>query len=222
MVEPYKIFVAERIAEALRTAGITAAEAARQCDITPQAVNGWLRTGRVGKRHLAIIARLTSRPLEWFLEPHVASPKGAYDVPIEARELLNQAVPVVGTAQLGDNGFWSELEYPAGHGDGFVRYPTRDSNAYALRVKGDSMRPRIKPGEFVIVEPHAPIEPGHEVLVKTHDGRVMVKVLNFRRNGIIELASINEDHKPITIEENAVELIHSVAGIAKEALYTAD
>lgn len=62
-------------------------------------------------------------------------------------------VPVVGTVQAGDEGYWDELQYPVGHGDGFIRYPSRDRNAYALRVKGDSMRPRIKPGEFIIALP---------------------------------------------------------------------
>lgn len=70
-------------------------------------------------------------------------------------ELGDMGVPVVGTAQLGDDGYWVELDYPTGQGEGFVPYPTRDPNTYALRVKGDSMRPRIKPGEFVVIEPSA-------------------------------------------------------------------
>lgn len=133
-----------------------------------------------------------------------------------------RSVPVVGTAQLGDDGHYEALDYPTGHGDGFVTYPTRDANAYALRVKGDSMRPRIKPGEFVLIEPNTTPEPGDEVLVKTTDGRAMVKVLDFRRNGVVQLSSINEEHRPITLEESQVERLHYVAAILKATLYYRD
>lgn len=128
-------------------------------------------------------------------------------------------VPVVGTAQLGDNGHWDNLQYPPGHGDGYITYWTKDPNAYALRVTGDSMRPRIKPGEFVIIEPGASVEPGDEVVVKTTDGRSMVKILSARKNGFIELRSINEIHAPLSLEESMVESMHLVSGIAKSTLY---
>lgn len=128
-------------------------------------------------------------------------------------------VPVVGTAQLGDDGYWHELEYPAGHGEGFVKYPTRDPNTYALRVKGDSMRPRIKPGEFVVIEPNHPVSLGEEVMVQTKDGRSMVKLLVSRRGGLVELHSVNEDHRPLTIEEGQVSKIHYVGGILKASMY---
>lgn len=131
-------------------------------------------------------------------------------------------VPVVGTVQAGDDGYWEELQYPTGHGDGFVRYPSRDPNSYALRVKGDSMRPRIKPGEFILVEPAAPLIPGEEVLVTTVDGKCMVKLLGPRRGGMVELQSINEDHRPITLEETEVRSMHYVAAIAKASWYYRD
>ena len=129
------------------------------------------------------------------------------------------AVPVVGTAQLGDAGYWHELQYPVGHGDGFVRYPSRDPNVYALRVKGDSMRPRIKPGEFIVVEPAAATPAGEEVLVTTEDGRSMVKILGPRRDGMVELQSINEDHRPITLDETQIKTMHFVAAIVKASRY---
>jgi phage repressor protein C with HTH and peptisase S24 domain len=135
---------------------------------------------------------------------------------------FGERVPVVGTAQLGDLGFYLEMEYPVGHGDGWVVYPTKDRNAYCVRCKGDSMRPRVKPGEFVVIEPNHAINPGDEVLVKLKDGRVMVKVFNFARDGTVELSSVNEKHPPITVDRSTVEVIHYMAGIVKESLYYRD
>lgn len=137
-----------------------------------------------------------------------------------AKEPVTLRVPVVGTARAGDEeGHYVEIDYPPGHGDGYVRYPTRDGNAYAVRIKGDSMRPRIQPGEYVVLEPNATISPGDEVLVRTVEGRSMVKKFGSRRSGIVELLSINEKHGPISIDVSSVEFMHHVGGIVKSALY---
>lgn len=49
------------------TPRVTSAALAEACGITPQAVNGWRKTGRIAKRHLAKVAELTGKPLEYFL-----------------------------------------------------------------------------------------------------------------------------------------------------------
>src|SRR5690606_9028328 len=120
-------------------------------------------------------------------------------------------IPVVGTAQLGDNGHFVEMEYPVGHGDGYIDLPTNDPSAYAVRCRGDSMAPRIQHGEFVIVEPGVEVQPGDEVLVKAKDGRVMVKKYLYRRDGRVHLVSVNDAHPSINIEERDIEAMHYVS-----------
>lgn len=124
-------------------------------------------------------------------------------------------IPVVGMASLGDNGFWADLEVVPGQGDGFLDFPSEDPNAYSLRCKGDSMLPRIKDGEFVVVEPSHPVEAGDEVLVRAHDGRVMVKTFLYARAGRTHLSSINETHAPIAIDNEQIERMHFVGAIVK-------
>lgn len=128
-------------------------------------------------------------------------------------------IPVVGSVRGGPDGYYAELEHSVGQGEGFIRYPTRDPNTYALRVKGDSMRPRIRPGEFIVVSPNSQPIVGDEAVIKTRDGRVMVKLYQAPRNGQIELHSINHDHKPITLETREIEYIHHVLIIAKADTY---
>lgn len=168
--------------------------------------------------NLVAAARHFGLSVEELLHGNDSSPRLIVEQP-EPLYATHRHCPVVGTVQAGDDGFWDELQYPAGTGDGLVRYPTNDPNGYALRVKGDSMRPRIKPGEFIIVEPNSPLIPGEEVIVTTTNGRSMVKILGPRRNGTIELHSINEDHRPITIDEGDVRAIHYVAAICKPSMY---
>jgi phage repressor protein C with HTH and peptisase S24 domain len=143
----------------------------------------------------------------------VAEPPSEYAVPVPAGRLI----PVVGHAKLGDNAHFVELEYPAGHGDGYIDMPSNDPNAYALRCDGDSMTPRIKHGEFVVIEPNRTIAAGDEVLVKAIDGRVMVKEFLYRREGRVHLLSVNEEHRPIVLEQSQVEAMHFVAAIVKTA-----
>ena len=60
------------------------------------------------------------------------------------------------------------------------------------------MRPRIKAGEFVIIEPSHECVNGDEVLIKRKQGRVMVKELLYMRDGSYHLGSVNEAHAKIT------------------------
>lgn len=122
-------------------------------------------------------------------------------------------IPVVGSAQLGDNGHFVELEYPVGHGDGWVDVLSTDPNAYALRCRGDSMRPRIRDGEYIVAEPNREVAPGDQVVVKARDGRVMVKTFLYRRDGRIHLQSVNEAHPSIALRPEDIEAMHCVTNI---------
>lgn len=122
------------------------------------------------------------------------------------------AAPVVGTASLGFDGFWSEIEYPVGYGDGYVMHPTRDANAYALQVKGDSMYPAIRSGFIVVVEPNTTPVIGEFVVVKLKDGRSTVKELLWQRGDEFALQAVNGQAR-MTLRVNEVEFIHYVAAI---------
>jgi len=134
-----------------------------------------------------------------------------------------RAVPVVGSAQLGDNGHYVELEYPVGSGDGAVLAITGDANAYAVRCRGDSMQPRLQHGEFAVIEPNHEVMPGDEVLVKSVDGRVMIKRLRYVRDDRAHLDSVNDAaHPPIIIDLRDIAAMHYVAAIVKSTYYRAD
>lgn len=194
----------ERIKKALQEAGISNAEIARRTNVSPQAVNGWLTEGTIAKSRLAQVARECGVSLDWLVS----------GTPSEPGQMPN-VVPIVGHAMAtpGEDGFFSDMGLPPGGGDGFARWPSRDPSAYALRVKGDSMQPRIRPGELIVVEPNSPVAPGDDVLVKLRDGRRLVKQLLYRRAGNVVLGSINTAHTPVTIPQDEVEALQLVVGI---------
>ncbi len=124
-------------------------------------------------------------------------------------------VPVVGMAQLGDGVHFVDMEYPVGHGDGYVDFPSPDPDAYAVRCVGDSMKPRIQHGEFAVIEPNQPIDNGDDVLIKSVDGRVMVKRFLYRRGGRTHVVSVNDAHPPIAFDDDQIEKMHFVRAICR-------
>lgn len=181
-------------------------------------------------KRLPDIARALGVSVEWLVYgsddsrfpdsgPRLVRVGDATNTDTEERKLKRGAVPVVGTAQLGDDGYFDEEGYPAGHGAGYLQIHSDDPDAYGLRVRGDSMSPRIKHGEYVVIEPNQRLVEHEEVLVITSDGRKMIKVFSARRDGFYRFESINEDHPPIHIAVEQIVGIHYVAGILKGTRY---
>jgi len=210
----------DRLVAAIKLRGKTQTWLAEQVELSDNAITKWKTKGQISRESAVKVAAVLGIDLHWLLtgggiDPFARTVNGE-------RLAAGKRIPVVGTAQLGDNGFWSELEYPAGQGDGFVRLTSRDPNAYAVRCRGDSMKPRIKPGELVIIEPNRVPQPGDEVLVKAKNGRVMVKEWLYTRDNLVHLLSANEAHNKITIPISEIEVIHYVAGIVNQSLWEPD
>lgn len=101
-------------------------------------------------------------------------------------------IPIVGTAQLGAEGYWTALSPSEGH----INFPTQDKDAYALRLRGDSMSPAIRSGWVAIIEPNGDLVPGEYVYLKLHgvhdEGESMVKELLRADDYEVSLMSIND------------------------------
>ncbi|MBN6378869.1 helix-turn-helix transcriptional regulator, partial [Escherichia coli] len=106
--------------------------------------------------------------------------------------------------------------------DGWLKIYSDDPDAFGLRVKGDSMWPRIKSGEYVLIEPNTKVFPGDEVFVRTIEGHNMIKILGYDRDGEYQFTSINQDHRPITLPYHQVAKVEYVAGILKQSRHLDD
>ena len=102
-------------------------------------------------------------------------------------------------------------------GPASVTFPTRNATAYGLRIRGDGLRPRVKSGEFVIVEPDIEAANGDDVVLTLKDGRRFLKQLLYRRGSEVSFGSVNESGHTFTIHEDEIEDIHFVAGIVQRA-----
>ncbi|WP_350024792.1 XRE family transcriptional regulator [Providencia rettgeri] len=130
-------------------------------------------------------------------------------------EMPSGTVKVIGEAVLGIDGAVDMME----EHNGWLKIYSDDKDAYGLKVKGDSMWPRIQSGEYVVVEPNTSVRSGDEVFVRTVDGHNMIKVFNKTRDGDYQFTSINNAHKPITLDPSRVDKMHYVAAIVKPTKY---
>ena len=116
-------------------------------------------------------------------------------------------VPIKGAAKMGEGGFYDMVD-----DDGHVDAYSSDPQAYALRVKGDSMHPAIRHGAIVIVEPSGSCIPGEYVAIAFKDGRKMVKELVIDRLDEVVIESVNGNHRQ-TIDKADIEQIHPISSV---------
>lgn len=212
--------LADRIREAMGS--MSQADFARAVSRTESAVTFWLdgRTKSLKGETAAKIEAATGYSATWLINgkgPKMAGQVSDLDLAPELRG--DRRIPVVGEVKGGDDGYLDEMQYPIGHGEGFVEYPTADSSAYALRVRGDSMHPRYRAGEFIVVEPSIEAQSGDDVVVSLTDGRKLLKELNWIRDGEVQLLSVNNHFGPLTIPLSDVNFIQLVAGRVRRSAF---
>lgn len=219
----------ERLSYALDLMKMSGTELARRLDIeNEQNITNWKSRGVPASRLTAVAKALgverdwlesgtgEIRQFKFSLIPPMHNTDGVELVVHQGR------VPVIGKAQLGPEGYFDALDYPVGHGDGYLNISSTDPNAYALRVVGNSMTPRIKNNEFVLIEPNTTYVTGDEVLVKTTHGRAMIKEFIYMRDGQYRLDSVNQGYEPVFLPIGEVEKVHFVAGIFKSIRHIPD
>jgi phage repressor protein C with HTH and peptisase S24 domain len=102
-----------------------------------------------------------------------------------------RAIPIVGMARAGADGFFDEAGFPVGAGE-TLRFPDLgEDRVYALEIAGDSMEPLFRAGDIVVVQPGAAVRRGDRVVVRTRAGEMMAKVLGRKNDQTVELISVN-------------------------------
>lgn len=128
-------------------------------------------------------------------------------------------IPVVGRVQAGTDGMLHIDDFHPDHPDGYMLWYSSCIEAYALRVRGESMSPRYLPGEFVGVDPCAEVQPSDEVIVLLSDGRRMIKRLLWLRDEQACFESVNKDHPNIVIDCEEIAGMHLVLGHIPKAAF---
>ena len=175
--------------------GLSASGLARRAGLDATSFNKSKRVGTDGRERwpssesIAKILAATGTDLHGFVnlvDPVAPAPQ--------------MSVPLVGWAQAGSGGLFTEDGMPAGSGWEEIAFPDAvPDKVFAVEVSGDSMEPLYRDGDILIVSPDAGIRRGDRVVVRLHNGEVMAKELERQTLRNIELRSLNAAHPNRTI-----------------------
>jgi repressor LexA len=90
----------------------------------------------------------------------------------------------------------------------------KDPRAFALKVKGNSMSPRIEDGDVVVVSPSAEVRNG-DIAVARVDGEDTLKRVKFE-GSYVHLIPLNPEFEPVTVKKKDVNFVWKVVKVIKE------
>lgn len=210
--------LAKRLAWARLEKKMSQQELAKQAGVAQSTIGSLESGARLSARKITAIAEVLGVNAAWLADGKgIPGPvmQAHRDSAVESEQQLPQGryVAIIGIGQGGPDGYISINDYAPGDGDGYIYTYSRDPGAYGVRVRGDSMRPRIKSGEFLVVEPTCQAQPGDDVVVKLKDDKALVKEMLWVREDEVSFGSINNGIPPITIQLADIRSIHRVAAI---------
>ncbi len=203
----------------------------------PPSINDMKNFGRIDKKHLPALWKFFSDvvgPEHWGIQQypwHEDLKNKAKPIPenirlsaewwpeVQKKDLTGPAYwgvatqpkrefpRVVGTARMGDQGYYLDLE----GGNGHVEFEA-EPGSIAIQVRGESMHPAIRDGWYVVIEPEGRPSPGEYVLLIFMDGRKMVKELLMERPDSYVVMSVNSGER-ITAMKNELEGIQAITAV---------
>jgi phage repressor protein C with HTH and peptisase S24 domain len=108
------------------------------------------------------------------------------------RPATPRTVPSIALDLAGQPGLFDASGFPTGPDWQELRLPAAgDDHAYGLEIRGSSLDPAYPDGTIIIVSPAAAVRHDDRVVVKTRDGRLVVRQLKRRTARGIELCPLD-------------------------------
>lgn len=132
------------------------------------------------------------------------------DVPPEPTAVpwsAGRAVPLINSVVAGYPANFTDLDYPAGVAEEYVRLPELDDpQAFAARVVGDSMAPVYHEGDVVVFAPNHPATSGMDCFVRfaeSHD--TTFKRFYLDDDGLLRLQPLNPAYPSRRCEREEID-----------------
>lgn len=124
--------LAKKLATALHEARLSQVMVANACGVTKQAVQGWLRTGRIDKKHLPKLSEISGKPLSWWLDAN----NSEIDRASIAKDEINEELAPYRVSEwpfrtITAADYYSLSDYQRGMIEGYIKSQIKD----ALEVK---------------------------------------------------------------------------------------
>ena len=111
-------------------------------------------------------------------------------------------IPVINKVAAGYPTDFSDLDYPVGVADDYVRCPDlHDPNAFAVRVVGDSMEPKFYDGDIIVFSPMAEVHNGDDCFIRfAMPHETTFKRVFFDSDDKVRLQPRNEKYSPMIVD----------------------
>lgn len=161
------------------------AQLAAHCGVTPQAVSGWVRTGRISKTKIAKVAEFFSVPVSYLIPSAPTAPLITGDI----ETLYAFTVPSITT--------WEDL------------MRTRPiTGVIRFRLADDALGDKLPRGtEVVMAADGSKPEPGQVILVEDAQGHLYVRRYAEGRNGKWQAIAGNPAYPNLDSVEDKLSLI---------------
>lgn len=170
----------ERMARAMFTKGIRQADLVERTGIDKGSMSSYVN-GRYmpNAKNVAKIAKALGVTVEYLL--------GKDDIPVSQMTKPEfKEIPVIGKVAAG---------IPISAQEDIIGSVVTDKNVFALRIKGDSMSPRIMDGDVVLVRRQDYAEDG-DLVIAMIDGEATCKILKKSRKSV-SLVPFNAAYTPL-------------------------
>ena len=183
----------DKIAQLRHQYGYSLATLGRLIDASPSAIRMWESGERNPKtQYLARLANVFHCTVEYLENPLETEPAD------KVRRTVT--IPVLGDVSAG---------YPMYAEENILDYEeiplswAKGGDYFALRIKGDSMKPRMQSGDVVIVRKQPTVDDGQIAVVLVNGDSATVKVLRRTTNGL-SLVPTNPDYSPIIYTQDQI------------------
>jgi len=214
-----KTSIGDRIREARESKEVDQTTLATKIGVVARTLQRWEKGEQVPDGvSITRIAKATGVQSNWLLtgegEKYAVAgrPENVYPLPGSSRKHLQLVeLPLVSAVPAGKVATIFHPDYV----DDYVTVDgVKDPQAFALKVKGNSMAPRIEDGDVVVVSPQQEVHNGDICVVRV-DGEDTLKRVKFEGN-YIHLIPLNPDFEPITVKKKDVNFVWKVVKLIKE------
>lgn len=161
----------KRLLEARLGLGLSQEALGTRLGVSGAAVGKWEKTGNISATNLNAFAKILKKPISYFFEEDEPPPVPGAFHPV--------MVPVLGRIPAG---------FPATVEEEIVEYislPNAPPGSYALVVKGDSMSPAIRDGDYILFKSDTEIKSGDVVVINDEWNETMLKRYKKKGNKIL-------------------------------------
>ncbi|HCA79249.1 MAG TPA: hypothetical protein DEP53_05890 [Bacteroidetes bacterium] len=210
--------IAQRIRHARTEKEMDQAKLAAKLDVATRTVQRWEKGEQVpDSNYLMRIAKVTGVAPHWLLTGNgdmfatTSAETKVFPLPTSRYKRVELvSLPLLSSVPGGAPSLMFHPDY-------VEKYITvddiKDTNAFALEVKGSSMAPRIEDGDIIVVSPKQEARTGDICVVRVNDEDTVKRVKI--EDQFIHLIPLNPEYEPMAVRKKDVAFVWRVVKVIK-------